>query len=84
MKIENAVPWGCNVCQKRRDSDVNHWWILFLGSPGILLAPYDDALAGRPEAAHACGQDHALVLVTRYMTQGNFDKPPMEATNEPL
>src|SRR6266581_6778358 len=88
MRLPDASPYACDVCQKRRDDDVNHWWVLTTelesadGKPlkaldepevyFVVLHPWSDRLATIPGAAHACGQDHAHLLVSRFMDHGNF------------
>jgi hypothetical protein len=86
MQLPNS-PYACDVCEKRRDSDVNHWWVLTLhyeGAEGLaelLIAPYTDEYAKRRNAAHACGQAHAQILVARFMAHGSFEKLPQEVEN---
>jgi hypothetical protein len=83
MRLPDS-PYACDVCEKRRDSDVNHWWVLTpfenAGATNCILRPYSDEAALVEGAAHACGQAHAQILVARFMNHGTFEKAEPELT----
>lgn len=79
-KIELPSPYECNVCKKRRDGDVNHWFVLqrcvWAGATQadcIEISRWGESQAQKGEA-HACGQEDAQILIARWMSHGNFEE----------
>lgn len=89
MKLRE--PYKCNLCEKLRERDTNHWWLLF----DRWMLPEDHPRNGDAAVlhlkglmvvrwheplvdlcvVHACGMECALKLAERYMTTGSFDPP---------
>lgn len=69
MSLQPAS-FTCDVCGKRRDNDVNHWWMLMTAVEGIAIRHWSKS--ADEYDAHACGQACAVVLLTRWMEAGDF------------
>jgi hypothetical protein len=88
MKIM-PQPYICDVCQKRRDSDVNHWFVLRVAyaqsgqsqgtelldipAPYLEIRSWERNAAESEGAAHACGQEHLQVLIARWLDHRSFE-----------
>ena len=80
MPKVDAAPYRCGVCPKRRDSDVNHWFVLVpdvaQGKRQVLVTEWHAALADAEGAEYACGQEHAAVLISRWLINGSMEQVP--------
>ena len=77
MKVATS-PYVCDVCKKRRDSDVNHWFVLMLlrstgAGPSLAIYTWVSSAPDTLGAAHACGREHMQVLVARWANHGSFE-----------
>ena len=75
MKVATS-PYVCDVCEKRRDSDVNHWFVLLRSTgagPSLAIYTWSQAAASTLGAAHACGQEHMQTLVARWANHDSFE-----------
>lgn len=81
-----AQPFICDGpgCGKRRETDTNHWFLLWEwtwdmlpnhpGPSGVALLPWtSDEEALKPGRKHACGVACALKLLERALTLGTLD-----------
>lgn len=69
----------CDVCNKRRDTDVNHW-ITMSAEHGTLTVERL-SFADGIHTHHACGFDHATILFARWMSTRSLDEVKGEAKN---
>ena len=59
-------PYKCNVCGKYRDSDTNHWWLIWVvrlqdgKTDRVEMQLWNDELAREPGMGHCCGLKCAL------------------------
>lgn len=77
MTILNRPEYLCDVCTKTRSSDANRWWLLlvtdFGDAPMLTMTKWNDVTAANKGVHHACGEQHALELVSRFMATGSLD-----------
>lgn len=69
-----GVPYACKVCKIRRDNDVNHWFVLARTNEVLAIMKWNESVAAQPGAEHACGQDHAQILFSRWLATGSFEE----------
>jgi len=91
-------PYRCDHCGKLRESDANHWWILFdawfppngknplkaefVNHHGLMIVAWHEALADLL-VRHACGMECALKLAERFMTTRSFEPPSARPISAP-
>ena len=83
-------PYRCDVCGKLRESDANHWWLVWVEERDeyvheprphstrlmfICVMAWAEWMAAR-EVKHACGQACAQQLVERWLTTGSLEEKP--------
>lgn len=68
--------FACDACGKRRDNDVNRWWILLVWTrelPQLRILHFAVDLAENTDA-HACGQDCLGKLVQGWAATGSLSE----------
>lgn len=80
--------YKCDVCGKTK-AEVNHWYLVSLGAQClgkdvtllgqsgehlIVIFRWENGLARDSRVKHVCGQEHAIVLASRWMHSGGFEK----------
>lgn len=88
MSYCSQPTFTCNICDKARSNDTNHWWIIIEEAESwangdrtyIRIERWNDLRASSPKYKHACGEEHAQRLVARWLSTGMFDEPPMPVT----
>ena len=77
--MRGEAPWICDNCGKRRESDTNHWFVLYSNCDGILgITKWSDLKAQADGARHVCGAACRNVLVERFFNFGTFENPKPE------
>lgn len=74
MKIPET--YKCEMCEKRRNDDSNHWLHGHLVGTGIMLLAWCDVIRSdqmershQNADAHLCGQDHAIQWVSKELSK---------------
>ncbi len=66
MADADLKPLRCSACEKLREADTNHWWVIRQRADGTIhLLPWNAVLARRPGAVLACGLNCVLKLAGR-------------------
>jgi ribosomal protein L37AE/L43A len=80
--------YQCDNCGKDRDDDTNHWFVLMKEvAPlahderdyGLIIRRWDENFAEVRDAKHACGQDCAMQMASRFLATGNFERKAVGA-----
>jgi hypothetical protein len=71
--------YRCDNCDKSREKDANHWLLLRTGPLGIFacIRKWDQEgqeVAERTNTVHACGQECAFAMLTRFLATGSFKR----------
>lgn len=58
----------CNICGKDKQA-TNHWWIVYMsGGIGLMISPWNDALADNEQVNTLCGQECVIKAVSAYLS----------------
>lgn len=78
----DSYPFSCDGCGKRRENDVNRWWLIWefthptLGIPVLAVIAWNEEIA-LGAVCHTCGQACAQKLVERWLTTGMLEEGEM-------
>lgn len=70
---KGTAPYTCSVCPKTRDKDSNRWILLNVAPTGLLcIKKWDDRDAAVDGTEHACGEECAHKLFSRFLATGTL------------
>ncbi len=64
----------CEICGAEK-KDVNNWFMAEITANGVLLSHWRDDQAKSLDVRHFCGEAHAQVFVSRYLSTPESYKP---------
>jgi hypothetical protein len=74
--------YHCEICGAEK-RDVNNWLISEVTSNGVLLSRWHEERAKSPSVRHFCGEAHAQVFVSRYLSTPEAFLSPRKPVLDP-